>query len=54
MSSLAEIVARHGETYLNKFEWRMLPSHKRALTDILACRTEVMGGSLCECEECGH
>lgn len=54
MSGLAEIVARHGETYLNKFEWRMLPSHKRALADILACRTEVMGGSLCECEECGH
>ncbi len=54
MSGLAEIVAKYGKNYLNKFGDRMLPSHKRALTDILACRTEAMGGNLCECEQCGH
>ena len=54
MSGLAEIVATYGKEYLNKFEGRMLPSHKRALEDILACRTEAMGGNLCECEECGY
>jgi Putative transposase/Transposase zinc-binding domain len=54
MSGLQEIVANHGWEYLDRFGHRMLPSHKRALTDILACRTEAMGGHLCECEECGH
>jgi Putative transposase/Transposase zinc-binding domain len=54
MSGLAEIVASHGTEYLDTFGDRMLPSHKRALADILACRTEAMGGNLCECEECGH
>jgi hypothetical protein len=54
MSGLQEIVASHGREYLDRFGDRMLPSHKRALADILACRTEAMGGHLCECEGCGH
>lgn len=54
MSSLQEIVASHGREYQDRFGSRMLPSHKRALADILACRTEAMGGHLCECKECGH
>jgi hypothetical protein len=51
---LADIVTKHGKEYLNEFGDRMLPSHKRALTDILACRTESMGGHICECEVCGY
>ena len=31
----------------------MLPSHRRALRDILACRTEAMGGHLYACPDCG-
>lgn len=54
MSGLQEIVASHGREYLDRFGNRMLPSHKRALADILACRTAAMGGHLCECEGCGH
>lgn len=54
MVTLAEIVTRHGEGYLQEYGTRMLPSHKRALTDIAACRTETMGGHVDECEECGH
>jgi hypothetical protein len=52
--SLAQIVTRHGEDYLQEFGARMLPSHKRALFDIAGCRTESMGGHVDECEECGH
>jgi hypothetical protein len=51
---LADIVTKHGDEYLNEFGDRMLPSHKRALDDIVACRTESMGGHLAECEACGH
>ena len=54
MIELADIVTRYGGEYLNEFRERMLPSHKRALADILACRTETMGGHLAECEACGH
>jgi len=54
MIELADIVAKHGGEYLTDFGERMLPSHKRALADILACRTESMGGHLRECDACGH
>lgn len=54
MIELADIVAVHGGDYLAEFGSRMLPSHRRALEDIAACRTETMGGHLAQCEECGH
>jgi len=54
MTTLADIVAIHGGDYLAEFGSRMLPSHRRALSDIAACRTEAMGGHVVECAECGH
>jgi hypothetical protein len=52
---LAEIVRQAGEAYTRAFGARMLPSHTRALEDILACRTPALGGSLFACDEdCGH
>ena len=54
MIELADIIAKYGGEYLNKFGIPMLPSHKRAISDILACRTESMGGHLNECDACGH
>ena len=30
----------------------MLPSHIKAIHDIVNCRTEVMGGQLYKCEQC--
>ena len=54
MIELADVVARYGEEYLNEFDGRILPSHRRALADVIACRTETMGGHLAECDVCGH
>lgn len=54
MIEVANIIATYGGGYLNDFGIPMPTSHKRALADILACRTERMGGHLCECEVCGH
>ncbi len=31
----------------------MLPSHHRAMCDIIACRTPALGGSLNRCDDCG-
>lgn len=54
MVELAEIIGRHGETYLSRFGARILPSHRRALADIAACRTALLGGRLFACRDCGH
>ena len=54
MIELADIIAKYGGEYLNEFGIPMLPSHKRALADILACRTESMGGHMHECDACGY
>ena len=53
MIELAEVVRNHGPEYLEKFGDRMPPNHKRALSAIVACRTEEMGGHLEECDHCG-
>ena len=50
MVELADIFRRYGPDYIDRFSTRMLPSHHRALHDIIACRTEQMGGHLYCCE----
>jgi hypothetical protein len=54
MVELAEIVGRHGEAYLSRFGAQILPSHRRALSDIADCRTVTLGGRLFACDACGH
>ena len=50
MVELADIFRRYGPEYIDRFGSKMLPSHQRALKDIIACRTEQMGGHLYACE----
>ncbi len=50
MVELADIFRRYGPDYIERFGSKMLPSHHRALQDIIACRTEQMGGHLYACE----
>ena len=54
MPELAEIFRIYGGAYREQFGPQMLPSHRRALRDIAACRTEALGGQLTECQRCGH
>jgi hypothetical protein len=54
MPELAEVFRTFGPAYLERFGERMPPSHRRALSDLVACRTEVMGGHLAQCDHCGH
>lgn len=54
MPELAEIFARYGPAYLDRYGSALLPSHRRALQDILRCRTEAMGGQVFCCNRCGH
>ena len=52
MVELAEIFRSAGEAYRQAYGDRMLPSHKRAMADIVACRTPALGGSLFVCDTC--
>ncbi len=55
MASLevADVFRQFGPSYLDAFGNRLLPSHRRALEDITACRTPAMGGHAYRCEDCG-
>lgn len=50
---VADVFRRFGPSYIDAFGARMLPSHRRAVEDIAACRTQAMGGHLYECGGCG-
>lgn len=52
MVELAEIFRSAGESYRQAYGDRMLPSHKRAMADIINCRTPALGGSLFVCDTC--
>jgi hypothetical protein len=50
MVEMADIFFRHGPEYLDRFQERMLPSHIRAMHDIVNCRTPSMGGRVYQCQ----
>jgi len=52
MSTLAKVVHQHGANYLGKYQQHILPSHRRALTDIVHCRTPACGGHIFHCATC--
>lgn len=51
---LADIFRQYGPAYRQKYGERMLPSHRQAMVDIERCRTEVMGGHVYACPDCGE
>jgi hypothetical protein len=50
---LAEVLRRHWPAYELKYRARLLPSHRRAVSAILSCRTPALGGQLYRCD-CGR
>jgi hypothetical protein len=46
MLEFADIFREYGPKYLQQYGDKMLPRHKKALADIAACRTPVMGGQV--------
>ena len=55
MASLevADVFRQFGPSYLEAFGERLLPSHRRVLEDITACRTAAMGGHVYPCDHGG-
>jgi Transposase zinc-binding domain len=54
MLEVADVWRRYGRESLDRCEPDLLPSHRRAMVDLLACRTEVLGGQLWPCEPWGQ
>ena len=54
MVTLAEIFRQHGPAYREQFGNQMPPSHHRAMIAIEQCRTEVLGGHVYRCPDCGE
>lgn len=52
MITLADIFKRHGAQYLKLYQNNMLPSHKKAMRDVLLCRTEHLGWHEWYCQDC--
>lgn len=53
MVDVADVFRRFGPGYQAAHGASMPPSHRRAIADILACRTEALGGHLERCTACG-
>lgn len=51
---VADVFRQFGPSYLEAFGEGMLPSHRRAIGDIMACRTPAMGGHVFQCGGCGE
>jgi hypothetical protein len=49
---VADVFRRFADAYLAAHGAAVLPSHRRAIADILACRTAALGGHLWECDHC--
>lgn len=52
MPGLADVFRQHGPAYLARYGRAMLPSHRRAMQAVLACRTGALGAHLAACTEC--
>src|SRR5215472_11841237 len=53
MPEVADAFRRFGSSYQEAHGAAMLPSHHRAIADIIACRTEALGGQQWCCNHCG-
>lgn len=53
MIEIADVFRRFADGYLAAHGSTMLPSHKRAIADIMDCRTQALGGHLWCCNHCG-
>src|SRR5882724_9222482 len=52
MIEVADVFRRFAADYLSAHGASMLPSHRRAIEDILNCRTAALGGQVWRCEQC--
>ena len=51
---VADVIREHGEAFLDQYGRTLTTTQRRALRDLAACRTAVLGGHVERCGDCGH
>jgi hypothetical protein len=51
---LADVLRRHGDTFLAQHGAGLTDSQRQALRDLVRCRTAALGGHVERCCDCGH
>jgi hypothetical protein len=51
---VAEVVRSCLDEFLEEYGADLTPEQRRALNDLVCCRTAALGGHVLECPECGH
>jgi hypothetical protein len=54
MPEVADVFRYYGPAYQERFGADLLSSHRRAMDEIIHCRTEALGGHLWPCDHCGQ
>ena len=54
MPEVADVFRCYGPAYQERFGEALLPIHRRAMDDIIHCRTEALGGHLLPCDHGGQ
>ena len=54
MPEVADVFRRDGPDYWARFGADLLPSHRRAMDEIIHCRTEALGGPLLQGDHGGQ
>lgn len=54
MPTVADVLRRHGEAYLDRFGRSMPAEHRKVLHAIIACRTAKLGMVFYRCSSCGR
>jgi hypothetical protein len=51
---VADVIREHGERFLDRYGSVLSVAQRKALRDLPACRTAVLGGHVEHCLDCGH
>jgi hypothetical protein len=51
---VADVIREHGEAFLMRFGNTLSRTQKKALYDLVLCRTAALGGHVDRCLDCGH
>jgi Putative transposase/Transposase zinc-binding domain len=51
---VADVIHQHGEEFLKRWGRTVSPQQRKALRDIGACRTAILGGHIEQCNHCSH
>ena len=52
--TVAEVIRSCLDEFLERYGLELTPEQRRALKDLVSCRTAALGGHVLGCPECGH